>query len=169
MKLLPRLVSWRPGLAPSRTRHPIDRRVPYRVSRPRVERLEDRLTLTTLPPGFTEASVVSGLSSPTTMEFAPDGRLFVLEQGGNVKLVHNDGTTWTALHLNVDSSGERACSASPSTPITTRTISSTCTTPTPMPAAHHGPPANITRSAVSPSMTPTLNSRRSLAKHPSLT
>ena len=41
------------------------------------------------------------------MEFAPDGRLFVLEQGGNVKLVHNDGTTWTALHLNVDSSGER--------------------------------------------------------------
>ena len=107
MKLLPRLVSWRPGLAPSRTRHPIDRRVPYRVSRPRVERLEDRLTLTTLPPGFTEASVVSGLSSPTTMELRPDGRLFVLEQGGNVKLVHNDGTTWTALHLNVDSSGER--------------------------------------------------------------
>ena len=41
------------------------------------------------------------------MEFAPDGRLFVLEQAGNVKLVHDDGTTWTALHLNVDSQGER--------------------------------------------------------------
>jgi glucose/arabinose dehydrogenase len=41
------------------------------------------------------------------MDFAPDGRLFVLEQGGNVKLVRGDGSTWTALHLNVDSQGER--------------------------------------------------------------
>ena len=41
------------------------------------------------------------------MAFAPDGRLFVLEQGGNVELVRSDGTTWTALHLNVDSQGER--------------------------------------------------------------
>ena len=69
--------------------------------------MEDRLTLSTLPAGFTETTVVSGLSAPTAMEFAPDGRLFVLEQGGNVKLVHNDGTTWTALHLNTDSAGER--------------------------------------------------------------
>jgi len=69
--------------------------------------MEDRVLLTTLPPGFTEARVVSGLSAPTAMEFAPDGRLFVLEQGGNVKLVRGDGTTSTALHLNVDSSGER--------------------------------------------------------------
>lgn len=29
--------------------------------------------------GFTEALVASGLQSPTAMEFAPDGRLFVLE------------------------------------------------------------------------------------------
>ncbi len=41
------------------------------------------------------------------MAFAPDGRLFVLEQGGNVELVRGDGSTWTALHLNVDSQGER--------------------------------------------------------------
>jgi glucose/arabinose dehydrogenase len=41
------------------------------------------------------------------MEFAPDRRLFVLEQAGNVELVRTDGTTWTALHLNVDSQGER--------------------------------------------------------------
>ena len=72
-----------------------------------VEALEERLIPTTLLPGFVETPVVSGLSAPTAMEFAPDGRLFVLEQSGNVKLVHNDGTTWTALHLNVDSSGER--------------------------------------------------------------
>jgi len=69
--------------------------------------MEKRLTPTTLPTGFTEAAVVSGLSNPTAMEFAPDGRLFALEQGGNVKLVHGDGTTWTALHLSVDSQGER--------------------------------------------------------------
>ena len=69
--------------------------------------MEDRLTLLTLPAGFTETTVVTGLSAPTAMEFAPDGRLFVLQQGGDVKLVHNDGTTWTALHLSTDSAGER--------------------------------------------------------------
>jgi glucose/arabinose dehydrogenase len=69
--------------------------------------LEDRLTLSTLPTGFFESTVVSGLSGPTAMDFAPDGRLFVLEQAGNVKLVHNDGTTWTALHLTTDSTDER--------------------------------------------------------------
>lgn len=101
-------ISWGSDLTSIWSRRPGRRRAASRSAyRPGVEALERRLTLTTLPPGFTEASVVSGLSSPTTMEFAPDGRLFVLEQGGNVKLVHNDGTTWTALHLNVDSSGER--------------------------------------------------------------
>jgi glucose/arabinose dehydrogenase len=69
--------------------------------------MEGRVVLTSLPAGFSETAVVSGLTGPTAMEFAPDGRLFVLEQGGNVKLVHDDGTTWTALHLNVDSNGER--------------------------------------------------------------
>jgi glucose/arabinose dehydrogenase len=69
--------------------------------------LEDRLTPTTLLPGFSEATVASGISGPTAMDFSPDGRLWVLEQAGNVKLVHNDGTTFTALHLNVDSAGER--------------------------------------------------------------
>jgi glucose/arabinose dehydrogenase len=65
------------------------------------------LTLSNLPTGFSETIVVTGLSAPTAMDFAPDGRLFVLEQGGHVKLVHNDGTTWTALSLTTDSTGER--------------------------------------------------------------
>jgi glucose/arabinose dehydrogenase len=60
-----------------------------------------------LPSGFSISTLTTGLAAPTAMEFSPDGRLFVLEQGGNVKLVHNDGTTWTALHLNVDSTNER--------------------------------------------------------------
>jgi glucose/arabinose dehydrogenase len=74
---------------------------------PRFEALEARCTPTTLPAGFTEATVATGLTAPTAMEFAPDGRLFVLEQAGNVEFVRADGSTWTALHLNVDSQGER--------------------------------------------------------------
>ena len=62
---------------------------------------------TNLPAGFTEVGVTSGLSAPTNMQFAPDGRLFVLEQAGAVKLVHSDGTTFTAKQLTVDSNGER--------------------------------------------------------------
>jgi glucose/arabinose dehydrogenase len=74
---------------------------------PQFEALEGRCTPTILPAGFTESVVATGLGSPTAMEFAPDGRLFVLEQSGDVELVRPDGTTWTALHLNVDSQGER--------------------------------------------------------------
>ncbi len=90
-----------------KTRTHSRRRPSARSFRPALEPLEGRVTPVTLPPGFTDALVVSGLSGPTAMEFSPDGRLFVLEQSGNVKLVHNDGTTFTALHLNVDSAGER--------------------------------------------------------------
>src|SRR6185437_13387596 len=100
--------SWRPDLAIARLRRSGRRRpISRRACRPRLEAMEARRVLTSLPPGFVEATVVSGLAAPTAMEFAPGDRLFVLEQGGNVKLVHNDGTTWTALHLNVDSNGER--------------------------------------------------------------
>src|SRR5205809_540339 len=72
-----------------------------------VEPLEPRRLLTALPAGFNETTVVSGLPAPSAMEFSPDGRLFVLEQTGDVQLARPDGTAFTALHLNVDSSGER--------------------------------------------------------------
>jgi glucose/arabinose dehydrogenase len=101
-------ITWWPDLATTRWRRRGRRRTASASrSRPWVEVLEGRIVLTTLLPNFIETPVVSGLTAPTAMEFAPDGRLFVLEEGGNVKLVHGDGTTWTALHLNVDSSGER--------------------------------------------------------------
>ena len=101
-------IAWGSDLTTTRWRRRGKRRTacPSRA-RLGVEVLEGRIVLTTLPPNFIETPVVSGLNAPTAMEFAPDGRLFVLEQGGNVKLVHSDGTTWTALHLNVDSNGER--------------------------------------------------------------
>src|SRR4051812_28075238 len=74
----------------------------------RVEALEPRTTPTTLPAGFTESLVASGLHAPSAMAFAPDGRLFVLEQTGSVRVVKNGSLLATPfLTLGVDSSGER--------------------------------------------------------------
>ena len=61
-----------------------------------------------LPAGFTETLVAGGLSAPTAMQFAPDGRLFVCEQGGRLRVV-KDGTLLPTpfLTLTVSSAGER--------------------------------------------------------------
>lgn len=62
----------------------------------------------TLPTGFSQTLVTNGLLGPTTMAFAPDGRLFIAEQGGRLKL-HQPGVPGNQLllALNVDSLGER--------------------------------------------------------------
>ena len=62
----------------------------------------------TLPTGFTEALVASGLNNPTAMQFAPDGRLFVCEQGGRLRVIKNGALLSTPfLTVTVSSSGER--------------------------------------------------------------
>ena len=62
----------------------------------------------TLPAGFAETQIANGLSSPTAMDFAPDGRLFVCLQGGNLRVIKNGALLPTPfLTLTVDSSGER--------------------------------------------------------------
>jgi glucose/arabinose dehydrogenase len=63
----------------------------------------------TLPPNFARSQVVGGLAGPTAMEFAPDGRLFVAEQRGTLRVVEADGTLVTFLNISdrVDSVGER--------------------------------------------------------------
>jgi len=62
----------------------------------------------TLPAGFTETRVASGLASPTAMAFAPDGRLFVTQQGGAVRVIKNGALlTQPFLSLSVDFTGER--------------------------------------------------------------
>jgi glucose/arabinose dehydrogenase len=68
---------------------------------------------TTLPQGFTQSRVVSGLTDPTDMEFAPDGRLFVAEQAGKVRIAKPDRTLATFLDISarVDSNGERGLQA----------------------------------------------------------
>lgn len=40
----------------------------------------------TLPAGFTEQAI-TGISVPTAMAFAPDGRLFVCQQGGQLRVI----------------------------------------------------------------------------------
>jgi glucose/arabinose dehydrogenase len=63
----------------------------------------------TLPPNFARSQVVGGLASPTAMEFAPDGRLFVAEQRGTLRVVKAGGTLATFLNISgrVDPAGER--------------------------------------------------------------
>ncbi|CAN5830162.1 hypothetical protein BH23PLA1_BH23PLA1_30550 [soil metagenome] len=74
-----------------------------------VESLDARVLLTTtLPAGFNEAPFALGVTNPTAMAFAPDGRLFVAEQGGTLRVIR-DGQLLSApaLTLDVDSRGER--------------------------------------------------------------
>src|SRR5438477_4181509 len=40
----------------------------------------------TLPTGFQEQVVFSGLTQPTNIEFCPDGRIFVAEKSGVIKV-----------------------------------------------------------------------------------
>ena len=61
----------------------------------------------TLPAGFTETQI-SGLSSPTAMEIAPDGRIFVCQQGGSLRVIKNGALLPTPfVTLSVDPGGER--------------------------------------------------------------
>src|SRR5688572_15611876 len=63
----------------------------------------------TLPAGFVEAQFGSTLGgAPTAMAFAPDGRLFVCLQGGQLRVIKNGALLATPfVSLSVNSSGER--------------------------------------------------------------
>ena len=78
---------------PSFNRPPTPKR---RTSRPAgtpraaLEPLEPRQLFTAVPAGFAETGVVVGnVTSPTAMTVAPDGRVFVAEQAGQLKVVKN--------------------------------------------------------------------------------
>ena len=62
----------------------------------------------TLPPGFVETTVTSGIASPTAMASAPDGRIFVCSQTGALRVIKN-GVLLAApfVTLAVASAGER--------------------------------------------------------------
>ena len=63
----------------------------------------------TVPSGFVDEVFASGLTNPTAMEFAPDGRLFVTQQGGQLRVITTGGTLLSTpfLTVPVSSSGER--------------------------------------------------------------
>ena len=62
----------------------------------------------TVPNGFVDSIFVGVPSDVTAMKFAPDGRLFVCQQSGKLRVVQNGTLLATPfLTLPVDASGER--------------------------------------------------------------
>ncbi len=75
---------------------------------PRFESLEDRRLLAVVPEGFTSTQVAAQLSSPTALDVAPDGRVFVAQQNGVIRIIENDVLLPTPFAtLAADGSGER--------------------------------------------------------------
>ena len=62
----------------------------------------------TVPSGFTDSVVAAGLTNPTAMALAPDGRIFVCQQNGQLRVIKNGALLATPfLTVTVDSQGER--------------------------------------------------------------
>jgi glucose/arabinose dehydrogenase len=62
----------------------------------------------TLPNGFSETLIARNLSSPSAFDIAPDGRIFVTEQGGRVRVIKNNTLLSTPfVTINVNDEGER--------------------------------------------------------------
>lgn len=64
--------------------------------------------LAVVPSNFSDVQVVAGLANPTLMAIAPDGRIFVSEQAGRVRVIKNGvllGPSFVTLSVNA--SGER--------------------------------------------------------------
>ena len=72
-----------------------------------IDALESRL-LFAVPAGFAETKVVGNLVNPTHMTFAPDGRLFVSEKSGKLRIIKNGNLLSTPfLTVPVSTLGER--------------------------------------------------------------
>lgn len=60
------------------------------------------------PADFAQVLVANSIANPTSMAFAPDGRIFVAEQGGNLRVIKNGILLPTPfIQLTVSSTGER--------------------------------------------------------------
>ena len=62
-----------------------------------------------VPTGFTDAFYVSGIANPVAMDFAPDGRLFVCQKNGPLRIVSAAGALLPTpfMTLTVDTANER--------------------------------------------------------------
>jgi glucose/arabinose dehydrogenase len=62
----------------------------------------------TFPANFSQVQVANGITNPTVMEFSPDGRLFVAQQNGQLRIIKNGALLpQPFISLNVNSNGER--------------------------------------------------------------
>lgn len=67
-----------------------------------------RLMAVVVPRGFAASTFATGLDLPTAAAFAPDGRLFVTQQTGDLRIIQGGQLLQSpALSLTVDSDGER--------------------------------------------------------------
>ena len=65
-------------------------------------------TAASIPTGFSETQIVSGLTNPTAMAFAPDGRIFVCLQNGQLRVIKDRALlSQPFVTLTVDALGER--------------------------------------------------------------
>ncbi len=63
-----------------------------------------------VPQGFAQARLAAGLNDPTTMAMAPDGRIFVAQQSGQLRVIKDGrlvGTPAMDLSARIDAAGER--------------------------------------------------------------
>src|SRR5215204_6017711 len=60
-----------------------------------------RADAATLPSGFTESVAISGLSNPTVFRFAADGRVFVGEKSGLIKVFDNLSDTTPTIFADL--------------------------------------------------------------------
>ncbi|WP_257461438.1 PQQ-dependent sugar dehydrogenase [Archangium lipolyticum] len=69
---------------------------------------KDKEAEAAVPSRFTDTELVDGLDSATSMSIAPDGRIFICEQEGRLRILQ-DGKLLAEpfLALNVDATGER--------------------------------------------------------------
>jgi glucose/arabinose dehydrogenase len=76
--------------------------------RPTLEALEQRLVPTNLPPGFQDNLFASGVPDAACLGVAPDGRLFVCQMEGNLRVIEPNGTVEPQpfLHVDTDYQGE---------------------------------------------------------------
>src|SRR5690349_20353079 len=101
--MLQQVLSWFSGRRPGAGRSSAPRRRPTLG----VERLEERAQPAAPAglPGFVVTPVLAGLHRPTSIDFAPDGRLFVAEKFGALRVVQNGTllpTPFVTLPVNGD-------------------------------------------------------------------
>src|SRR5688572_22686305 len=53
------------------------------------------------PPGFQETVALSGLTQPTAVRFAPDGRIFVAEKSGRIKVFDDFGDPTATVYADL--------------------------------------------------------------------